>query len=87
MANGVIILLQGEAAARGVLIGTKHGDVPAVEPLMDGTQRNHGVADGRFVVESLQHPSVPKSGDKEPRQAGNGPAAEEIKAPTLLLAP
>lgn len=53
---------------------------------MDGTQGDDGMTDGRFMVECLQHPSIPKSGDKETREADDSSTAEEIKAAALLLA-
>ena len=84
--DGMIILLQGEAPSRRILVRTEHRHITAVEALMDGTQRDDGVTDGGFVVECLQHPSIPQSGDKEARKAVDGSTAKEIKAPTLLLA-
>lgn len=86
MPDGMVILLQGKASSRGVSVRSEHRHIAAVEPLVDGTERDHGVTDGRFVVEGLQHPSIPKPGDKKPREADHGPTAEKMEAPTLLLA-
>lgn len=82
----MVVLLQGEATSGGISIRTQHRHIATVEPLVDRTQSDDGVADGGFVMECLQHPSVPKSGDKKPGEADHGPAAEEMKAAALLLA-
>ena len=82
----MVVLFQGEATSRRIFVGAEHRHVATVESLMDGTQGNHCVTNGRFMMECLQHPSVPKSGDKEAGKAGDSSTAEEMKAPTLLLA-
>lgn len=66
MVYGVIVLLQGKAPSRHILVGAQHRHIATVKPLMNGTQSNYCVPDRRFVVKYLKNPSIPKPGDKEP---------------------